>query len=147
MCSGIDRAKYCIGDIPISFSIEDIEKVVWETDYDLRTRITMERIRHPQGKLTSWISGRKFCFGWKFRKVIYRGNFKKNVIGPLKQVGLCATKELNKIPHLSNISITPLPSTPTSAPSSHGLLGLTVRTASRYQSFLIPVWTRVGPLL
>ena len=58
----IPATKLTIGDIPISFSNVSIEHALIKMGISLRSKVKMEEMRDRDGKLTSWLTGRRFAW-------------------------------------------------------------------------------------
>ena len=58
----IPATKLFISDIPISLSDRDIETALVRIGCVLRSSLILEKIRNKDGKLTRFVTGRRFCF-------------------------------------------------------------------------------------
>ena len=58
----VPLTKLYVGDVPISYANEEIESRLELDGVRTRSRMDMEKVRTPQGKLTSWITGRRFVW-------------------------------------------------------------------------------------
>ena len=54
--------KVIIGNVPISFSDQEILKSVQELGCTLRSKLILERDRDEKGKLTHWLTGRRIIY-------------------------------------------------------------------------------------
>lgn len=50
------------GDIPISFSDDEIVRGISALNCDIRSKLILERDRDKKGKLTRWVTGRRFLY-------------------------------------------------------------------------------------
>ena len=58
----IPGTKLIISEIPISFSNTALEAALIKKGLKLRSKLKMEEVRDREGKLTEWLSGRRFVF-------------------------------------------------------------------------------------
>ena len=58
----IPSTKLTIDGVPISFSNDEISKSLKVAGVVARSRILMEYARDPDGKLTNWVTGRRFLY-------------------------------------------------------------------------------------
>ena len=54
--------KVIVGNVPISFSDQEILKSVQELGCTLRSKLILERDRDEKGKLTHWLTGRRIIY-------------------------------------------------------------------------------------
>ena len=58
----IPSTRLTVSDLPISVSNEALESALSKKGLKLRSKLKMEGIRDPQGKLTEWLSGRRYTW-------------------------------------------------------------------------------------
>ena len=76
----IPATKVIIGNIPISFSDQEILKSVQELGCTLRSKLILERDRDKKGKLTHWLTGRRIIV-----VLVPRNPLPKSIqVGPFK---------------------------------------------------------------
>ena len=90
----IPGTKLIISEIPISFSNTALEAALIKKGLKLRSKLKMEEVRDREGKLTEWLSGRRFVFidlpKCSIERVIDVGPFKaKLYYKEMQQANLC----------------------------------------------------------
>ena len=58
----IPATKLTIGNVPLSFSDEELLQAVKQLDVNVQSKLIHERDRNADGKLTHWKTGRRFLF-------------------------------------------------------------------------------------
>lgn len=54
--------KLFVGNVPISFSNDEIKNELERNKVEMVSRLTMERARNPRGEMTNWLTGRRFVW-------------------------------------------------------------------------------------
>ena len=58
----MQTTKVIIGNLPISYSNDKIERKLVQLGYELQSKLMMERDRDERGSLTRWLTGRRFVY-------------------------------------------------------------------------------------
>ena len=87
-----------VGNVPISFSDQEMLKSVQELGCTLRSKLILERDRDEKGKLTHWLTGRRIIYVSVPRdplpKLIQVGPFKASVYHREQKRTFCAKRLL-----------------------------------------------------
>ena len=58
----IQTTKLIIGNLPISYSNDEIERKLVQLGYELQSKLMMERDRDERGGLTRWLTARRLVY-------------------------------------------------------------------------------------